>query len=79
MSRLGKVLGKVQVLPGMQHTNNYRFDCEFVLKYYSNWSPRSKSYTFLLLSPIKKTYLNKFFIWESFLSAFLFLLLRNLV
>ena len=25
-----------RVLVGMQHTNNYRFDCEFVLKYYSN-------------------------------------------
>ena len=26
----------VQVLVGIQFTRNYRFDCEFVLKYFSN-------------------------------------------
>ena len=28
--------GNVRVLLGIEHTNNYRFDCEFVLKYCSN-------------------------------------------
>ena len=31
------LFGKVEVLQGIQHTNNYRFDCEFVLKCFSNW------------------------------------------
>ena len=29
--------GKVEVLQGIQHTNNYRFDRGFVLKCFSNW------------------------------------------
>ena len=47
-------LGNVRVLLGMQHTNNYRFDCEFVLKYYSDRSSRGENYTLLLLRPIKR-------------------------
>ena len=31
------------------NTNNYRFDCQFVLKYYSNRSPCGENYTLLLL------------------------------
>ena len=29
--------GNVQALIGIHHTNNYRFDCGFVLKCFSNW------------------------------------------
>ena len=47
-------LANVRVLLGMQHANNYRFDFEFVLKYYSNRSPRGENYTLLLLRPIKR-------------------------
>ena len=48
-------LENVRVLLGMQNTNNYRFDCEFVLKYYySDRSPRGENYMLLLLRPIRR-------------------------
>ena len=81
----------------MQYTNNYRFDCEFVLKYYSNCPifhmpnsfckmferralirlnidsrfPSQRKLYAVASNACKKTYLNKFFIWESSLSDFL--------
>ena len=40
---IGQISNQPAVFPGVvsvflriQHRNNYRFDCEFVLKYYSN-------------------------------------------
>ena len=34
----------------MQHTNNYRFDCEFMLKYYSNLNQSPKQFSVRLTS-----------------------------
>ena len=105
--------GKVEVLQGIQHTNNYRFDCWFVLECFSNWpifrilncyckmfekrlnnkSTRKltcnsvqiacvaiavKIIRFCFFNAYTKAYVNKVFIWESFLSVLLCILIDEM-